>query len=328
MGRPVEFIEHEACGSSRLQVFEGEEEGEYNGFCFGCRSYVHTPYQDKPSDYKPRVSVKTPEEIAAEIAEYADYQTVTLHDRMLGKPALETYGIKIGLDGERAVDPVTHHYPYYKDGKIVAYKNRVIETKAMWSVGEMKGVDFFGWEVAKYADNRRLYICEGEIDAVTVYQMIMKSQRGTPYAENIPAVVSLPTGASNADKVIAAQADKLALFKEVVLVFDNDKAGKLAIEATMKVAPKCITVTLPEKDPNACLTGGREKAATQALMWKAERPKSTRLVWGEDLHEKAREQAQWGLSWPWDGLTQKTRGVRFGETYYIGAGVNNCPIHS
>lgn len=30
---------------------------------------------------------------------------------------------------------------------------------------------------------------------------------------------------------------------------------------------------------------------------------------------------EWGLSWPWAGLTDLTRGIRRGETYYFGAGV-------
>ena len=36
----------------------------------------------------------------------------------------------------------------------------------------------------------------------------------------------------------------------------------------------------------------------------------------------AREPAKWGeLSWPWQTLQELTRGIRYGETYFIGAGV-------
>src|SRR5690606_6297690 len=39
------------------------------------------------------------------------------------------------------------------------------------------------------------------------------------------------------------------------------------------------------------------------------------------LYEAGRQQAQWGKSWPWEKLTDLTRGIRTGETYYLGAGV-------
>ena len=44
-------------------------------------------------------------------------------------------------------------------------------------------------------------------------------------------------------------------------------------------------------------------------------------MWGSDLHEAGRQEAEWGVSWPWPSLTDLTRGIRTGETYYIGAGV-------
>ncbi len=57
-------------------------------------------------------------------------------------------------------------------------------------------------------------------------------------------------------------------------------------------------------------------------MFNAERPKNTRLVHDVDLHIAAREQPKFGeLTWPWEHLNKTTRGIRFGETIYIGAGV-------
>ena len=54
-------------------------------------------------------------------------------------------------------------------------------------------------------------------------------------------------------------------------------------------------------------------------MFNAAKPKNTRLVLGVDLHESAKEPPKFGVSWPWRHITEATRGLRLGETIYIGA---------
>jgi len=111
-------------------------------------------------------------------------------------------------------------------------------------------------------------------------------------------------------------------FKEISFCFDHDEAGDKAIEAACTVVPDATVITLPCKDANACILEGKGKAAFAATQFNAQKPKNTSLVYGEDLHEEAREQAKYGeLTWPWDHLNDTTRGIRFGETIYIGAGV-------
>lgn len=325
MGQCIDKTHHidGACTSNTaVQVFLRDDE-DIDGYCFPCSMYVRHPYgSDKPEGYRPAIKIKTKEDIAHEIGEIASYQTITLHDRMLNKGTLEYFGIKVGLSQSDGVTPETHHYPYKVDRITQAYKNRLIEGKKMWTVGEMKGVDLFGWDQAVEANNRRLFIVEGELDAAALWQMMSKAQRGTDYEDRVPSVVSLTRGAANAAQDITANLDKIRrLFKEVVLVFDGDRAGKDATEAVLKIAPDFMTVDLPEKDANACLLEGKSKAAVNACMWKASIPKNTSLVWGSELHEAGRVQAEWGASYPWAGLTQLTRGMRFGETVYIGAGV-------
>ena len=167
-----------------------------------------------------------------------------------------------------------------------------------------------------------MYITEGELDAVALFQMIVKQQSDTQYADRIPAVVSLTRGCAHAAKDITNNSEAInKAFKEVVLVFDQDEAGKAATEAVLKIAPEYMTVDLPEKDANACLIAGKAKACVNAVMWKASVPKNTSLVWGSDLHDAGRQEAQWGASYPWVGLTKLTRGMRLGETVYFGAGV-------
>jgi twinkle protein len=90
----------------------------------------------------------------------------------------------------------------------------------------------------------------------------------------------------------------------------------------MLVLPSAKSVVLPEKDANDCLIAGKAKAAYTALAYNAVKPKNSRLVYGEDIHDVAREPAKYGdLTWPFPKLNLKTRGIRTGETIYVGAGV-------
>jgi twinkle protein len=74
------------------------------------------------------------------------------------------------------------------------------------------------------------------------------------------------------------------------------------------------------KDVNECLIAGRGKAAYAATQFNAAKPKNTRFVSGDSLHEIAKKPPEFGFSWPWKHITNATRGIRLGETIYIGAG--------
>jgi twinkle protein len=85
--------------------------------------------------------------------------------------------------------------------------------------------------------------------------------------------------------------------------------------------PKATAVTLPAKDPNECVIQGMELALCNAVLFKKDKPKNTRLIWAHDLLDEAAREVPMGLSWPWPTLTEYTRGMRLGETMYIGSGV-------
>lgn len=112
-------------------------------------------------------------------------------------------------------------------------------------------------------------------------------------------------------------------FKEVSICFDNDEAGEKAKAEVCKLFPEITVITLPCKDANECLIQGAEttKAAFAAMTFKATKANNIRLLRGTQLREAARAAPVMGLSWPWEGLTKLTRGIRRGETYYFGAGV-------
>ena len=82
MSRCIDKIQHDSCGSSSLQVFE-RDDGDVDGYCFSCSTYVRNPYGDTPVEDRPAKKVKSQEEIQQEIAEIGTYQTKTLMDRHL-----------------------------------------------------------------------------------------------------------------------------------------------------------------------------------------------------------------------------------------------------
>jgi len=319
-GQCIMKIPH-SCGSrDGLQVFE-QDDGTVDGFCFACKQFEPDPLKGQtPDDFPVKKRLKkSPEEIQAEIDEISTYPIDHIRERKLHKAALEVYGIRLGYSEEDGETIRFIYFPYYKDGKLQAYKVKLVDGKKFWSVGDQTDVDLFGWEQAVSTGARRLIITEGELDAPALLA-ILKKHTKAEYKDNIPAVVSLPHGAASAGRDLARLAPKIRKhFKEVSLCFDNDEAGERAIDDALKALPEATVITLPMKDAGDCLKGGRTKAAHAATIFNASKPKNTRLINGRDLHEVAKTPAKWGVSWPWKKLTDLTRGVRTGETYYLGA---------
>jgi twinkle protein len=314
--------EAHSCGTrDGLQIFE-REDGTVDGYCFSCKKYVRHPYGDERTvDSLPRKRVtKTRDEIEAEIRDIKDYPTVDLPDRRLRKEVLEDFGIKIGLDETDGATPRFHYYPYEVDGELQSYKVRLIENKRIWSLGDQRDVDLFGWSRAVGLGVKRLIVVEGELDAPALTR-ILEIHTKPEFKETLPAVVSLPHGAASAGKDLARLSTKIRKhFKEISFCFDNDDAGQMATEDACKVFPEATVIHLPEKDANDCIIKGKTKAAFNAAMFKAEKPKNSRLICLDDIWEDSKNPPEYGVSWPWSYTTELTRGIRKGETIYIGAG--------
>ena len=317
-GQCIEKLPH-SCGSrAGLQVYQ-QKDGTYDGYCYACDRRVADPYKNKPVGYKPTITAKSPEEIQADIEEILECPYQDLVDRKLRAKVLERFEVRVGLSPKDGTTQTMLYFPYKEGGKLKKFKAKAISTKKMWAVGSCKTPDLFGWEQAVQTGAKRLYITEGELDVLALYSIIKRHQK-KEYAEFEPAVVSIPNGSGAAARDISRVLSKIRKnFKEVVLVFDMDGAGRKASEEVCKIANDFMSAELPCKDANACILEGHTKAAFAAVMFKSEKPKNTRLVWGESIHEEAKEQAEFGVSWPWAAVTELTRGVRTGETIYLGA---------
>lgn len=313
-----------SCGTRQgLQVFEAED-GTVNGYCFSCDTVVKHPYgepkraEDIPK--KQRLG-KTREEMEEEIEEVHGLAAVDLVDRRLRKEVLDYYGIKIGLSQVDGKTPTMAYFPYYDGGEFSAYKCKLLKDKKFWSIGDQGEVDLFGWQQAVESGAKRIIIVEGEFDAPAL-KRILDLYTEDKYKELIPAVCSLPHGAASAAKDLSRLAKKIRKhFREISFCYDDDEAGQNALEASMKVFPEATTINLPLKDANDCLKAGVkvQKAAYKAAYWNHTKTKNTKLVWADDIWDESKEAAQYGVSWPWKETTKLTRGIRKGETIYIGA---------
>jgi len=109
----------------------------------------------------------------------------------------------------------------------------------MWQEGGGKPI-LFGMD--KVDTNMPLVITEGENDCCSVYEAGYKN------------VVSIPFGTNDMDWITECW-NWLEKIKEIVLYFDNDKAGKKAVEEVSRKLGiyKCKIVKAAEKDANVTL---------------------------------------------------------------------------
>jgi len=303
-----------------LQTFE-DEGGGYTGYCFACHTYVPDPYEEGYTPPTAKVG-RSVDEIMRDVHEIqADWGCMDLSGRWLEVKALDYFGVKVAVSETDGVTPTLAALPIHRDGKLVSYKLRDLQEKRMFSLGNGKQPDMFGWAQAVASGAPRLIITEGEMDAVAVYQAL-KNLSKPEYAAFNPAVVSLTNGSGGAKNEIMRHLPEIKrTFKDVVLAFDMDSAGDKAAEEVCKILPSAMRAHLPAKDANACLDPAHYlgKALKNAVMFKAAVAKNSKLVYGSSLREAAQQEAEYGKSYPWPQLTALTRGERKGEVCYWGA---------
>jgi len=164
-----------------------------------------------------------------------------VHERKLRPETLSTF--KIGEQGRQIV------FPFIRDGEIIFAKYLGIDRHdGKKDIRAEKDCEpcLFGWHTIP-ANARTINLCEGEIDAMTLYQY------------GLPALsVPFGGGTGNKHKWLEYEYDRLAVFDEIFLCFDNDKSGHEAADELIDRLGRhrCRIVELPHKDPNACLQTG------------------------------------------------------------------------
>jgi twinkle protein len=168
--------------------------------------------------------------------------------------------------------------------------------------GDARKVTLWGQHLFK--PNRRVIVTEGEIDCMSVAQA---------FGLRWP-VVSLPNGAAAARKDFLASLEWLEGFKEVVILFDEDEAGRMAATACSEVLTpgKAFIARLPRKDANEMLQHGEVRQLLDAC-WQASPYRPDTIISGVDLIERVLKPPPPSIPYPWAGLDAYLRGQRCGE---------------
>lgn len=200
--------------------------------------------------------------------------------------------------------------PYYnQEGRLVAQHLRTAKKAFSW-VGDSKDVQLFGQHLWRDG-GKHVVVTEGEIDCMTVSQL-----QGNKWP-----VVSIPSGAQSAKKALATNLSWLCKFDTVILMFDMDEAGALAVSTAAPVFPagKVKVARLPLKDANEMLQAGRGGEVIDAI-WGAKEYRPDGIVTLADVREGVMKSPEQGLPWCFPALTALTYGRRHGEVYALGAG--------
>jgi|TARA_R110001592_G_scaffold320546_1_gene598506 twinkle protein len=234
-----------------------------------------------------------------------------LTDRNICKETAEKYGVKVVYDSSGQL--AQHHYPFYINNEHCATKIRYIRDKNFKFEGSLQDTGLFGQNLFKEG-GKYLTIVEGECDAMAGYELL-----GSKWA-----VVSIKRGAASAVKDVKESLEYVESFDNVVICFDNDKAGiKASQEVASIIKPgKAKIVTLPNgyKDPNEMLNKGKHQDFTRSW-WDAQVYTPTGIIRvsekQKDFLNRERKQS---VSYPWEGLNKKLLGLRAGELVTLTGG--------
>ena len=221
--------------------------------------------------------------------------------------------------------PFAFNYGMTLGGELIGFKVKVIadwglKKKPQWAVGTTIGCDLFNWEVAKKKGVRRLYITEGEDDCVALQYMFDKACGG----KYKYAVTSIPNGIDSAAPTIGRMYKEIrSIFDEVVLVFDNDEAGRKGVKDVQKVMPDIKEVPYPTdaKDANEALLAGDYAIFVDFALWKIRAPLIEGVMSVAAIVARGVPEPEIGLSYPWPQVNEVCLGQRWGEARCVGAGV-------
>lgn len=264
-------------------------------YCFACG-------YNEPAEGKPRKKTSG-KKGKAPLLQDLEYRP--LLKRGIDRETCEHFGYAIGDYKGKTV----HVAPYMRDGKVVAQKLR--DSKKNFKItGDAKKIGLFGQHLWRDG-GKQVCVTEGEIDAMSLSQL----------QNNKWPVVSVPNGAQGADKTIAQEIEWLEQFDKVIFMFDMDEPGqKAARECAAVLSPgKAFIARLPMKDANLCLMKGKGKELINS-MWSAKAYRPDGVIDISEVVDKACQDIEVGLPWPWEPLTEKTYGRRRGELYGFGGG--------
>jgi len=271
--------------------------------CFSCGEFMPDYEKSCEGESMTTNTAKLPDDIN-------EGSFNALSDRRISQATAKKYGVKVALDLQGNV--VKHFYPYYNGYELSATKCRNVRNKDFFVSGTYNDTGLFGQQLFK--GGKYVTITEGECDAMAAYELL-----GSKWA-----VVSIKRGAKGAVKDVKESLEFFDEFENVIIAFDNDKAGK---EAAVKVArlfkpSKAKILNLPNgwKDPNDMLRSNKHKEFVEAW-WAAKVYTPSGVINISEQRDKFhnREKKQ-SIPFPYEGLNEKLYGLRQGELLTLTGG--------
>lgn len=290
---PICRDEGEDDTGDNLVVYE-----DGSAFCFRC---------DKDfRDHDTTLTSNVPDKSSKKKLDFLTGSYMELDNRAISKKTCEFYKYQVDAEGK--------HIANYYDSTSTLHKQKIrTYDKRFFDTGNATYMGLFGMQLFK--PNKKLYVTltEGEIDTMSVAQV---------YGCRFP-VVSLPGGTGSGKRSIPANLEWLLLFSHVVLMFDNDEAGRKATRRAIDDLSDTLVcvVRWPEgvNDANDMLKQGRVEELRNLIRDAVPVIPDSIIDLGT-IVKKALEPKEVGLSWGWEGLDKPTYGMRHHELILVGAG--------
>ena len=296
-------LPHDECGADMARVLY--EDGHW--YCFKCDQYGR-----EEGEFS--MSQPTSAPIKGVINNVLSRgESTELKSRNISLATAKKYGVTAKMN--------KHIYPYFdKDECHVANKVRQTSPKNFFVEGDLTAGKLFGQNLFPPSSAKYITVCEGEIDAMSVFEL-----SGSRYP-----CVSIKSGAASAVRDCKANLEYLNSFDNVILCFDNDDAGR---KASARVAElfepnKAKIVKLDFKDANEYLMVGKREEFTRAW-WAAAPHTPAGIINLRDLGTKLYEEDFCDTClYPWEGMNEKLYGMRTGELvcFTSGSGMGKSSI--
>lgn len=313
----IECINDGCTSSDGMSIADnGRDDGQLQATCFVCELNTYMPREEIENKTGHKIGVKKMQEAKATWSSKQDLKTGAIRNRLLKADTIKKFDVRLVVSGSN----ITHHlYPFFaQDGKKVGNKVRVVDNKDFFSEGITREAKLFGQQSFFPSPKQYCYITEGELDAMSGYQMFRNNGRETAW-------MSL----KNAGDVqgIDDNFHYLSQWKGIVLMMDNDTVGQENVKEIVSKFPAGYCHVFPHqqgeglKDASDYLVQGKPNDFLQLINKSIEqRPES--VVISNDASLKKEVKAfkyEMGLPYPFESWNTKTYGIRPAEFVLIAA---------
>ncbi len=308
----------DGCGSSDgAAIYKDEDTDETYQICFSasCPSEGKATFINRTDSVREATVVEEQDDtgVSKLVLAMRSYGNAVIPDgyRGLSHNALSQYGVKQNKD--------VIYFPYFDDdGDLTAFKIRR-PPKKFSVIGNSPKELLFGKQAFK-PGGKAVTVVEGELDAVSVYEMF-----GCKY----PVVSSSNT--SSIIDCLKANYEWLNTFDSIYICMDADAAGQKQVKEIAGLfsgKSKVVSLDRKLKDPNGYLMAGKSKEFIDTW-WKAIPYTPDGIVRGDSLWERMKAPRSVPVAmWPWTMLNEYLYGIYPGRiyTWTAGSGVGKSQV--